>query len=33
MIDKTGLVKLIDFGYSTVVATNTKLQVFCGTPM
>jgi MAP/microtubule affinity-regulating kinase len=32
LIDQNSSVKLIDFGFSIVIAENQKLNVFCGTP-
>jgi serine/threonine protein kinase len=32
LLDETGTVKLIDFGFSTVVPPGKKIKVFCGTP-
>ncbi|CEM11463.1 unnamed protein product [Vitrella brassicaformis CCMP3155] len=32
LMDDEGRVKLIDFGFSTIVAPGRKLRIFCGTP-
>ena len=32
IIDKKGLIKLIDFGFCCCTSPETKLKVFCGTP-
>ena len=32
LVDDQGKVKIIDFGFSTVCQSNSKLNLFCGTP-
>jgi len=32
LLDESGTVKIIDFGFSTIVPPGKKLKVFCGTP-
>lgn len=32
LLDETGVVKIIDFGFSTIVPPGKKLKIFCGTP-
>lgn len=32
LLDEQGVVKIIDFGFSTIVPPGKKLKVFCGTP-
>eukprot|EP00929_Paragymnodinium_shiwhaense_P069194 TRINITY_DN34905_c0_g1_i1.p1 TRINITY_DN34905_c0_g1~~TRINITY_DN34905_c0_g1_i1.p1 ORF type:complete len:1073 (+),score=191.23 TRINITY_DN34905_c0_g1_i1:335-3553(+) len=32
LLDESGVVKIIDFGFSTIVPPGKKLKVFCGTP-
>lgn len=32
LLDEAGTVKIIDFGFSTIVPPGKKLKVFCGTP-
>lgn len=32
LLDENGTVKIIDFGFSTVVPPGKKLKIFCGTP-
>ena len=32
LLDEQNVVKIIDFGFSTIVPPGKKLKVFCGTP-
>eukprot|EP00930_Biecheleria_cincta_P021471 TRINITY_DN1590_c0_g1_i1.p1 TRINITY_DN1590_c0_g1~~TRINITY_DN1590_c0_g1_i1.p1 ORF type:complete len:949 (-),score=129.50 TRINITY_DN1590_c0_g1_i1:137-2983(-) len=32
LLDEQGVVKIIDFGFSTIVPPGKKLKIFCGTP-
>ncbi|CAE8723768.1 unnamed protein product, partial [Polarella glacialis] len=32
LLDEAGMVKIIDFGFSTIVPPGKKLKIFCGTP-
>merc|ERR1719281_1617025 len=32
LLDESGIVKLIDFGFATIVPRGKKIRVFCGTP-
>jgi len=32
LLDETGTVQIIDFGFSTIVPPGKKLKIFCGTP-
>merc|ERR1719171_1834134 len=32
LLDENGTVKIIDFGFSTIVPPGKKLKIFCGTP-
>lgn len=32
LLDEAGIVKIIDFGFSTIVPPGKKLKIFCGTP-
>ena len=32
IIDKKGIMKLIDFGFCCCTSPDTKLKIFCGTP-
>lgn len=32
LLDEAGVVKIIDFGFSTIVPPGKKLKIFCGTP-
>ena len=32
LLDESGTVKIIDFGFSTIVPPGKKLKIFCGTP-
>merc|ERR1719395_144119 len=32
LLDENGIVKIIDFGFATIVPRGKKIRVFCGTP-
>jgi serine/threonine protein kinase len=32
LLDEEGIVKLIDFGFSTCIPNDKKVKIFCGTP-